>query len=135
MAEEVNAIRAYTPRVEQGKTVEIEDVAALIAGRTTFNGGAVVNLIWELRESITFYALAGRPVHLKGLGTFSPRIDKDGVFSLNYRPDKWLKSELNVKSKFKGNVVNKDMIGQPVTEMIKRWNQEHPDDTIKIKKK
>jgi hypothetical protein len=45
--------------VEQGETVEVEDVAALIAGRTTFNGGAVMNMLWEFREAITFFALDG----------------------------------------------------------------------------
>ncbi|NIM18069.1 MAG: hypothetical protein GTO45_39340 [Candidatus Aminicenantes bacterium] len=135
MAEEIEAVRVYNPRVEQGKTVEVEDVAALIAGRTSFTGGAVINMLWEFREAITFFALAGRPVRLKGLGVFAPRIDKDGVFSLNYRPDKWLKSELNVAGKFKGKVVNRDMIGKSVEEMIQRWNQEHPDDKIEIKEK
>jgi hypothetical protein len=134
MAEEVKAIRAYTPRVERGKTVDVEDVAGLIAARTSFNGGAVIALLWEFREAITFFALAGRPVQLKGLGVFAPRIDKDGEFSINYRPDKWLKSELNVRGRFKGRLVNRDMIGKSVEEMIERWNQEHPEDKIKIKK-
>ncbi len=46
-----------------------------------------------------------------------------------------MKSELNVDGKFKGEVVNRGMIGKSVDEMIKRWNGEHPDDKIKIKKK
>jgi hypothetical protein len=40
-----------------------------------------------------------------------------------------------VAGKFKGKVFNRDMIGKSVEEMIQRWNQEHPDDKIKIKNK
>jgi len=133
MAEEVKAIRAYTPRVVQGDLVEIEDIADYIEGRTSFNGGAVVNMLWEFRKALTVFALSGRPVRLKGLGIFSPRIDKDGVVSLNLRVDPWLKSELNVKGRFKGRVENRDMLGKSVDEMIERWNGEHPDDKIKTK--
>jgi hypothetical protein len=133
MAEAITAIRAYTPRVKQGKTVEVEDIAGFIEGRTSFNGGAVINMLWEFRAAITFFALVGQPVRLKGLGVFAPRIDKDGVFSLNYRPDKWLKSELNVAHRFKGKVVNRDMIEKSTEDMIERWNQEHPDDKVKLK--
>ena len=135
MAEQVQAIRAYTPRVKQENIVNIEDIANFIEGRTSFNGGAVINMLWEFRNALTFFALAGRPVRLKGIGTFSPRIDKDGQFSLNYRPDKWLKSELNVSGKFTGTVVNREMVGKSAEEVIERWNEEHPDDKIAIKKK
>jgi hypothetical protein len=40
-----------------------------------------------------------------------------------------------VEGKFKGKVVYRDMLGKSAAEMIRRWNQEHPDDKIKIKKK
>lgn len=135
MAEEVKAIRAYTPRVVQGDMVEIEDVADYIEGRTSLNGGAVLNMLWEFRKALTVFALSGRPVRLKGLGIFSPRMDKDGVVGLNFRMDPWLKSELNVKGKFKGEMVNRDMLGKSAAEMIERWNDEHPDDKIKVKDK
>ncbi len=135
MAEEVKAIRAYTPRVKQERTVDIWAVASFIEGRTSFNGGAIVNMLWEFREAVTYFALTGQPVRLEGLGVFAPRVDKNGVFGLNFRPDARLKSELNVDGKFKGEVVNRGMIGKSVDEMIQRWNEEHPDDKIKIKNK
>jgi len=133
MADEVKAIRAYSPRVVQGNMVDVEDVADYIEGRTSLNGGAVVNMLWEFRKALTVFALSGRPVKLKGMGVFSPRMNKDGVVGLNFRMDPWLKSELNVKGKFKGKVVNSDMLGKSVDEMIERWNDEHPDDRIKTK--
>ena len=134
MAEQIQAIRAYTPRVKQQDIVDIEDLAEFIEGRTSFNGGAVINMLWEFRNALTFFALSGRPVRLKGLGIFSPGMDKDGEIGLNYRLDKWLKSELNVSGKFKGTVVNRDMAGKSAEEMVERWNDEHPDDKIKKKK-
>jgi hypothetical protein len=130
MTEEIKAIFAYTPRVKLGKMVEIEDIVTFIAGRTSINHGAILNILMEFKEALTFFALSGRPIRLKGLGIFAPKIDKQGVFSVNYKIEKSLKSELNTRGKYKGEVVNRDMIGRTVTEMVERWNQDHPGDTI-----
>jgi hypothetical protein len=39
---------------------------------------------------------------------------------------------MNVQGKYNGVIVNKDMIGKSTEEMVQRWNQEHPDDKIKL---
>lgn len=135
MANQIHAVQAYTPRVLLSDTIEIDDVAEYIEGRTAFNAGAIVNMLMEFKSTLTVFALRGMAVKLKGLGTFSPTIDKDGGVSLNFRPDKGLRSDLNVKGKFKGNIKNRDMLGASVSDFVDRWNAEHPDDQIKVKKK
>lgn len=115
--------------------VEIEEIAKFIAGRTSFNGGAVVNMLWEFRDALAYFASIGQPVRLKGLGIFAPTVNKEGEFNLNYRTDGWLKSELNVTGKFRDVMVNRDMIGKSLDDMIERWNQDHPEDKIKRDKK
>jgi nucleoid DNA-binding protein len=135
MAKEIQAVRAYTPRVVQGKLVEMSMLAQAIAARTSFNTGAILNMLYEFKEVLTEYALSGFPVRLEGLGIFSPTVNKEREFDLNYRTDVFLKSELNKRGAFRGVMKNRDMIGKSLDDMIERWNREHPDDKIKRDKK
>ncbi len=131
MATMIEAIRAYSPRVKIGPTADLFEVVNYIAGRSGINEGAILNVMAELREAVTFFNMAGRPVRLRGLGTFSPTIDLDGRFGVNHRPDKHLISEINIPDRFNGDIVNRDMIGKTAKKLVKRWNREHPDDRVK----
>lgn len=135
MAKEVQAVRAYTPRVVHGQLIEMSMLTQAIAARTSFNTGAVLNMLYEFKEVLIEYALSGFPVRLEGLGIFSPTVNKDGEFDLNYRTDVYLKSELNKRRAYRGEMKNRDMIGKSMDDMIERWNREHPDDMIKRDKK
>jgi hypothetical protein len=42
---------------------------------------------------------------------------------------------MNVRGTFTGEVVNRDMIGKSLEEIVERWNTDHPDDKIKINEK
>lgn len=134
MPKEVKAIYAYTPRVKLERMVELQTLVSYIAGRTSFNKGPIQAMLYEFADALVFFARSGQPVRLPGLGIFAPKIDRNGVFGLNFKMDKHLKSEMNTKGTFTGEVVNRDMIGKPVEEMVERWNNDHPDDKIKIKK-
>lgn len=111
--------------------IEAEDVGELIEGRTSFTSGSIIHMLTEFKYALEHFAKRGQPVRLKGLGIFSPTIDKEGVVSLNFRLDKALKSNLNKPQGFKAPVINRDMIGKSVDDMVERWNNEHPDDKIK----
>jgi hypothetical protein len=112
---------------------ELGDVVTFIAGRSSLNEGTILNVMAELREAITFYALSGRSVRLRGLGVFAPTIKLEGKLGINHMPDPLLISEINVSGKFKGDIVNRDMIGKTTDDLVDRWNQEHPDDKVKKK--
>lgn len=135
MAEPVNAIYAYTPRVKINRVVEMNAIITYIGDRTGFNKSTILGMLAELEASVQHYTNRGNSVRLNGLGLFSPRINQKGKFSVNYVVDKGLKIELNRKGKFAGTVVNHDMIGKTTDELIERWNEEHPDDPVKVKKK
>ena len=130
MPKEVKAIFAYTPRVKMGIVVEIDELVSFIAGRTSFNEGAIANMLFEFRDALLHFAMTGRPVRLKELGILAPRIDKNGEVGLNFKMDSYLKSQMNVPRKFKGEVVNRDMLGKSVQDMKDRWNREHPEDPV-----
>ncbi len=135
MPKEVKAIYAYTPRVKLERRVELPTLVSYIEGRTGFNRGAIMAMLSEFSNALVFFGRSGHPVRLPDMGIFAPRIDKIGRFGINFKMDKHLKSEMNAPGKFTGKVVNRDMIGKPVEEMVERWNTDHPDDKIKTKKR
>lgn len=135
MPKEVKAIYAYTPRVKLDRVVGIEDIGSFIAGRSTFNEGMVMNMLMELQAALAHYANMGHPVRLNGVGLFSPRINKNGELGMNFKIDKHLKGKMNLSGEFKGEIVNNDMIGKSVEDMINLWNLEHPDEPIEKKDK
>jgi hypothetical protein len=130
MPKEIKAIYSYTPRVKLGQMVEMDEITAFISGRTSFNEGAIDNMALEFRDALKCFLMTGRPVRLKGLGIFAPRIGKDGELGINFKMDGRLKSDINVPRRFKGVVVNRDMLGKTAAEMTERWNREHPDDPL-----
>ena len=135
MAQEINAITKYGPRVKQFSTVTMDRLVTYIAGRSGLNEGTISNVLIELREALLFFSLSGEAVKLDGLGTFSPKIGLDGTIRVAHLPDKWLKNRLNDSNQFKGGLINKENIGKKMEDLVDLWNQEHPDDLIKKKKK
>ncbi|MCP5102034.1 MAG: hypothetical protein GY950_01580 [bacterium] len=131
MADMIQAYQAYSPRAKIESNVNVELIIEYIAGRTGLNTGELFLVLMELRDSLFYYTRTGNSVKLPGLGSFSPTMDKDGIFGINHRPDKWIIDNLNAKSKYIGKIRNKDMIGKSAKEFKKRWNREHPEDKIK----
>lgn len=131
MATKANALAAYRPRIKKGKTADVKDASKIIAGRTSATFGGVLENLMELMFVVTFFLCDGRPLKLPGLGTFNPSISLDGTINVNLRVDREMLSELNKeKEGFKGDIINKDMIGKTYDELVVRWNEEHPDDPI-----
>lgn len=130
MADKIKAIKAYTPRIKQEGTADMDRLVEYISKRSGLNGGTIMNVLMELRDSMLFFAMLGEAVKVDGLGTFSPSINLAGEFRLVHRWDKRLKDRLN-HMKFEGEIINKDMIGKSADDLVARWNEEHPDDPVK----
>ena len=131
MATKAKALAAYRPRIIQGKTADVKDASNIIAGRTSATYGGVLENLMELMYVVTLFLGSGRPLKLPGLGTFSPSISLDGTINVNLRVDREVLSELNKdKEGFKGDIVNKDMIGKTYDDLVARWNEEHPEDPV-----
>lgn len=134
MAELMHALKAYSPRLKMGRRASMKEVVNFIAGRTGLNKGYIAMVLYELKDTLAFFHLAGRGVLLEGLGSYSPKINLEGVITMTHRIDPELKAELNKPKAYEGDIENRDMIGKTSTDLIERWNKEHPDDKIKIKK-
>lgn len=129
-ATRIKAVSLYSPKIVQPKTAGMKDLVKLIAARSTLNEGTIQNVLRELGEVIPYYLSQGRAVKVEAIGTFTPRINLDGSFTISHLPDKYLKAAINSPYWFNGDIKNKEMIGKTTDDLVERWNQEHPDDQI-----
>ena len=131
MANKIRAISAYRPKIKHGLSVDVKEASDLIAGRSSLNEGGVHDSLLEYRNVCIQSMRTGRSVKLMGLGLLSPSISLDGSIKVSFRADRELIGELNKKNAgFKGQIINRDMIGKTVDDLVARWNTEHPDDPV-----
>ena len=130
MANRIQAVSTYRPRIKQKGTVSTERLAEFIEGRTALNYGEILNVLMELHVAIRTYCLDGSAVKIEGLGTFSPSIALDGVFKVNCRMDVGIGKAMNVKAAFTGSIVNRNNVGLASEDLVALWNLDHPDDPV-----
>ena len=130
MTRRITAIKAHCPRIKLQHRVETEALVEFIARSTGLNEGPVRNVLYELRDAITFFALRGAPVKLEGLGTFTPTVNLAGQFDLVHRTDTQIKGRLNAPQAFRGAVENEEHVGKQPDDLVALWNAEHPDDPV-----
>jgi hypothetical protein len=130
MAERIKAIGAFRPRIKLGKRALLDEVVRVVAARSTLNEGELLLALREMRDVVGYICTTGRPVHLDGLGTYTPKIKLDGSFNISHRLDPKLKNQLNIPKIFSGDILNRDMIGKTPSDIIDRWNLENPTDQV-----
>lgn len=130
MAQRIQAVNAYRPRIEQGNTVQKAELLRSVSRATSLVEGTVDQTIKELRDQIIEFCRAGRGVKVDGLGTFSPAMDLEGNLSISFRPDSAFAKGLNVPGVFTGTILNRENLGKTSDELVDMWNGEHPDDPI-----
>ena len=130
MASKIKAINAYCPRVELGKTAQLDELVSYLADRTGLNEGEIRMVMIELRDAIVFFNRTGRSVKLEGLGTYAPKIGLDGKFGVSHRLDNHIRNALNVPGAFKGVIERRENIGKTSEELVAMWNAEHPEDPV-----
>ena len=125
--EEQNCDSAQDPGQEDEWAGEF---ARYLADRTSLNEGSVEPTIKELRDAILFFNRAGRAVKIEGLGTYTPGIDLEGTFDIQYRLDTDLKGGLNARNTFSGTIRYRENIGKSADDLIAMWNQAPLDDPV-----
>lgn len=95
MASRIKAIGALRPRIDLGKTVQKAELTRYLAARTNLSEGQIDHVIEEMRDAIIFFNQSGRGVKVEGLGTYLPKINLNGRFSIEHRPDMDIKNALN----------------------------------------
>ena len=130
MANQITAINAYRPKIKLGRTAGNDELVEFIARSTGLNESGVRQVLLELRDAVISFNRQGRAVKLEGLGIYTPSIDLDGVIKVGHRADTALKSTLNSNGGFRGEILNRDAIGQSSADLVARWNVDHPDDLV-----
>jgi hypothetical protein len=87
MANRMNAVSTYRPKINLGQLVQTPELSRYIARGTALNRGEIGNVLDELNEAVIFYALQGIPVKINGLGIFTPAIKTSGKLRVGLRLD------------------------------------------------
>jgi len=87
MAQVIQSVTEFGPRLALGRTAQTSEIAELIATRTSMNAGEIANALSEFQAALLFFAKQGWPVKLEGLGTFTPSIDLEGTLDVGFRLD------------------------------------------------
>jgi hypothetical protein len=131
MAHSIQAINAYRPRIELGKTVQKPALLRAVSRATSLVEGTLELAITETRDQIIEICRSGRAVKVEGLGRFEPVMDLDGNLSISFRPDPTFAYSLNEKA-FEGIILNPGNIGKTSEQLIALWNEDHPGDPVII---
>lgn len=87
MANKIQAIATYRPKINLGQLVQTPELSRYIARGTALNRGEIGNVLDELNEAVIFYALQAIPVKVNGLGIFTPAIKTNGKLRVGLRLD------------------------------------------------
>ena len=128
MAQKIQSITAYRPRIELGQPAKEDRYMELVTNRTTLSRGVVKNVQEAEVEALIGLLRDGRAVHT-GIGIYTPSIDLDGTLEVKVRVDKRILQALN-SGGFRGHILNADNIGKTGDELVDLWNEEYPDDPI-----
>lgn len=130
MATVLQAVRVYGPRLDLNKTAQITQISEFISSRTGLNRSEIYMVLQELNETMIFFGRNGTPIKLPEVGTFTPSINRNGVFSLGFRADMSLKNALNAPGAYQGRMINKENIGQTNLHFKALWDIDHPNDLL-----
>lgn len=129
MAQRIQAITAYRPRITLGDPASVERYIELVTQRTTLSPGVVKNVQESEVEALIGLLLEGRSVRT-GIAIYTPSIDLDGDIEVKVKLDKRVLSALNADGAFQGRIANAENIGKSSDDLVATWNEEHPDDPI-----
>ena len=132
MAALLQAVNKYGPKIDPNETAELEKVVRWMASRTGLNASEVLMVMREMRDGILFFNGMGTPVRLPGVGTFTPYVNRDGVFKVGFRADAQLKKLINGPEGFEGRMKNQANIGISNEDLKALWDADHPDDPLEI---
>ncbi len=130
MTKRINAIKALTPSIKLQNTAQNDLLCKYISRRSSLNAGEINNVLRQLQDAILFFTLAGHPVKLDELGTFTPTIHLDGSYNLNVRIDRALIRKLNQPGETKAVILNRKNVGLSADDLVAQWNDLHPDDPV-----
>lgn len=132
MAHRIQVISMCRPRVEQGSTVQKPELVSIMSHGTGIVQSVLDFVICELRDRLIEILRSGRALKIEGLGTWSLNIGLDGRFDVQYRADAALIRALNERGAVTGRIRNRGNIGKSGDEIVQKWNEDHPEDPVRV---
>ncbi|RLC69511.1 MAG: hypothetical protein DRI81_20380 [Chloroflexi bacterium] len=100
--------------------------------RTGLNKSEVQMVLQEANDAILYFNSQGTPVKLPGVGTFSPSVNREGAFKINFRTDANLKKRINAPDAYTGTLVNKSRAGLDNAGYKELWDADHPGNPLEV---
>lgn len=116
------------PRVQRGRTYDLDDLADEIAVQSGFDKGDARDFAYKFSQSLINHLRFGDYVKLGDIGGFSVSCNKDKDLKVAYRASTEIKGEL--KKGFRGTFVNGQNAGLDMEGYAQLWLAEHPEDTV-----
>ena len=132
MANLLQAISAYGPKIQTNQTVGLKEAARFIAMRTSMNPSEASAMLQELSTCVLFFNNQGTPLKLPGLGIFSPSVNRHGERKINIRVDSSLKRGINNDEEFTARMRNKNNSTLSNEDYKALWDADHPADPLEI---
>jgi hypothetical protein len=132
MANLLQANNTYGPKLDLNQMVELQQVVIWMSSRTGLNKSEVMMVLQELHEGILFFNGQGTPVKLPGVGIFSPGVNRQGTYKINFRADAELKKGINNSYGYQGRIQNKGRAGLTNEEFKVLWDADNPEDPLDI---
>ena len=79
MANLLQAVNAYGPKIEMNKTAGLKETANWIAMRTSMNASEASAMLQELSACLLFFNNQGTPVKLPGIGRVNVHEWREGL--------------------------------------------------------
>lgn len=130
MLKKISVINKMRARIIMHELKDLKQLAWYIQDNLSMNKGTFLNAVWALQEALIHFARLGFPVKLDGVGILSPKIERDGSISLQFRPSKELKMKLGTTRDFGGKIVNKQNAGKSAAQLIDAWIKAYPDKRV-----
>ncbi len=132
MATLIEAVNAHRPRVVPKETIGMEELAENLAQGSLFSESIARMVLTDLQVELRKQLRKGNAVRLPGIGRFSVHVRLDGRMRPAVSVDRDLRTSLQDVAAFRGEIRRRENIGLSTSEVVLRWNEEHPDDLVEL---
>ncbi len=132
MANWIEAVNRYRPRVTNAPTIDIDFLAERLSVGTLITRPLARMVLEELGREVAGLLRTGHKVRLPGIGTLAPRVRLGGRMHPAIRFDEVLKRSLSTVDAFLGAVEHRESVGLDLAALKVRWDAEYPDDPLEL---
>lgn len=130
MASIQDAVKTYSPEVELGKAVDLEEGAAFLAEKTGLDAEQVQQTLQAMGDLAFWFLVRGRPITLPGIGVLQPVVDRKGRIGPRLVSDEALVAKMSEPDAYRAGIKRRENIGVPLQRLAQMWNATHPNDPV-----